>query len=92
MSGYRKKRHRMRASDIAPRQRRSLLPLILVAFALTAVIAYKVTLGEETAGFFETLTKGLEGSSGNTQDLDLPPSVTDRADGGPASQAPQRDY
>lgn len=71
-------RRRRRASDIAPTPpRRGLAMLVVCAIALALVIAYKVVLGEQTAGFFTQITGESE--------LELPPSVLDRLDAGPDS-------
>lgn len=67
----RTRRPRVRASDIAaPNPRRGLMTLAVLVIALTIVIVYKVSVGEETASFMEQVT--------GDPNLILPPSVTSR--------------
>lgn len=72
-----RRRQRRRASDIADiRPKKGLGAAFLLAVGLGLVIAYKVGVGEETAGFIAQVT----GDPG----MKLPPSVLDRLDLGPA--------
>ncbi len=70
-------RPRVRARDLAPRQRKGLVPLVLLAIALLLVIVYKATVGDEAATFFHAVTGDPE--------MDLPETTAlshARADGG----------
>ncbi len=75
-----RRRKRVRASDLdAPNPRRGLPMLVVLAIALGIVIAYKATVGDQTAKFMDTVVRD--------PNLELPPSTTDLQDAAPTPDA-----
>ncbi len=71
----RRRRKRVRASDLSsPNPRRGLPALIALLFALTVVLLYKASVGEETVDALQQVT--------GDPAMVLPPSVTSRGDAG----------
>ena len=77
------RRRRARAGEMAPRPSKGLPSLVLLLIGLGLIVAFKASMGDETASFLETLTVD--------PDLELPTSVTElRADAGaPADARPE---